>query len=95
MAAHPYPPPGYCGNTWTPRTCRSLATNPATRIRSPIDHVCMSLRRWPHVCVCVRCEQRALLTITKQRNDTAIRVDARIRIPTTPPPRTRITYTSG
>jgi hypothetical protein len=54
-----WPPDGPCLTTWTPRTCRSLATGPAARIRSPIDHMCTMLRAFPHVCRCSRCDQPA------------------------------------
>lgn len=46
---------GPCFNEWTPRICRSNATSPAVRIRSPIDHTCWQPVAYPHVCVCVRC----------------------------------------
>jgi hypothetical protein len=46
---------GPCLNTWTPRTCRSTAADPAARIRSPIDHICGYQRAFPHVCRCARC----------------------------------------
>lgn len=49
------PPRGPCWNEWTPRTCRTTATTPAARQRSPIDHVCGIPRAWPHVCRCARC----------------------------------------